>query len=367
VEDANQAKEDRLNTKRWGAIAVVLGTVAAAMVGCGSSGGSSGCKSDGTATNGKVFKVGLVTDTGGLNDKGFNMLANLGVTKANKDLGVACSVKEAKKDTDYVPFLEGFAKDGYDLVISNGFLMADATAKVAKAYPNVRFAIIDSSAMDFSKTPPVPVAPNLTGLIFKEQEAGYLVGVLAATLSKEGATGFTAGGAYATVGGKKIPPVDHYIAGFQAGVTSVDPAAKLINGYSDEFTAQDKCKALAQSQIAQGADVIFQVAGGCGLGALAAADEKGLWGIGVDTDQSAINKHVLASAIKRVDTATFNAAKGVIDGSLPGGADLTFGLANDGVGIEGINAAASATAKTAVDKAIADIKAGTVTPPSEVK
>src|SRR5204863_7544337 len=135
-----------------------------------------------------------------------------------------------------------------------------------------------------------------------------------------------------SVGGQKQPPVDRFIAGYQAGAKAADPGIKLLNAYSEDFADQAKCKQVALNQIEEGAGVIFQVAGGCGLGALDAAKEKGVWGIGVDADQSFLGPHILTSAVKRVDTAVFDAVKSVVDGKFKGG-NMTFGLKDNGVAI----------------------------------
>ena len=273
-------------------------------------------------------------------------------------------MRESKAPADYVPNLQYFAQQKYDLVIGVGFLMGDAIGKVARQSPDSKFAIIDFSAAD-PKT--INNAPNVSGLLFKEQEAGYLVGVLAATLQKDASlAGFKQGGSLASVGGVKIPPVDHYIAGYQAGAKSVDPAIKTVNGYSQDFVAQDKCKELANTQINGGADVVFQVAGGCGLGALEAAKENKVWGIGVDADQSYLGPHILASAVKRVDQAVLSIAKAVQEGQFKAG-DVVFGLKEQGVGIEGINAKVPQAGKDAVSKAEAGIKDGSITVPDTVK
>src|SRR6185437_8114823 len=177
--------------------------------------------------------------------------------------------------------------------IAVGFSMGESLGKVAKANPNTKFAIIDFSATDKAT---INGAPNVAGLLFKEQEAGYLVGVLAGTLQKMGGVkGFNAKNTISSVGGVKIPPVDHYIAGYQAGAKAADPGIKTLNGYSQDFVKQDLCQGVAKTQLAQGSDVVFQVAGGCGLGALDAAKAAGVWGIGVDADQSYLGPYVLAS------------------------------------------------------------------------
>ncbi len=147
-----------------------------------------------------------------------------------------------------------------------------------------------------------------------------------------------------TVGGIAIPPVDHYIAGFQAGAKAADPGVKLLNGYSGDFVAQDKCQGLAQQQIAQGSDIIFQVAGQCGLGAINAARDKGYWGIGVDTDQSLQigSKQLLVSAVKGVDVSVVDVVGQVVNHKFRGGKDLLLGVNEKGAGIQGINSAVPA-------------------------
>jgi basic membrane protein A len=300
--------------------------------GCGGSSGSSDTGGGGTSAAPKV-KVGLVTDIGGLNDRSFNFLANKGLQDAVKQLGVEGRVLESKSDADYIPNLEQLATQRYDLTISVGFLMGDQTKQVAEAFPDSKMAIID-----FAYDPPLP---NVDGLVFKEQEAGYLAGYLAGKMTKSGSV--------STVGGQKIPPVDHYIAGFQQGAKDANPSVKLLNGYSQDFVAQSKCKEIALQQIAQGSDIVFQVAGQCGLGALDAAKEKSVWGIGVDADQAYLGNHILTSALKRVDVAVFNTVKAVVDGTFKGGQVVVFGLAEDGVGLGTVNSAVPQSVLDEVD------------------
>jgi basic membrane protein A len=203
--------------------------------------------------------------------------------------------------------------------------MADAVDTVAQKFPDVNFAIIDFPNVALKHKP-----TNVRGLIFKEQEAGYLVGYLSGLLEKqESGTKNTV----SSVGGQKIPPVDHYIAGYQYGAKQADAQVKTLNGYSQDFVDQAKCKEIALNQISQGANVVFQVAGGCGLGALDAAKEKNVWGIGVDADQAYLGSHILTSALKKVDVAVFDTIKSAQDGSFTGGADTVFDAKNGGVGI----------------------------------
>jgi basic membrane protein A and related proteins len=345
-------------TFRAMAIALTCAVGAFGVAACGSSDDSSGSSgSSGSASSapqGKKIKVGLVTDIGGLNDRSFNQLANEGLQRAVKQLGVQGRVLISKQNSDYIPNLTTLATQKYDLIIGNGFLMADAVEAAAKKFPQQKFAIIDYSPSLMKSKP-----KNVVGLPFKEQEAGYLVGYLTALYAKDN------GGSLASVGGQKIPPVDHYIAGFQAGAKKADPSIKTLNGYSQSFTAQDKCKEIALDQIAKGAKVVFQVAGSCGLGAIDAAKEKGVQAIGVDADQSYLGSQIITSALKKVDVAVFNAIKSVQDGSYKGGTDSVSDLNNDGVGIGKISAAGQKYADRI--KPIEDqIKSGQITPPDTV-
>jgi basic membrane protein A and related proteins len=305
------------------------GLIAAMLVvaGCGSDDNSSSSgSSSGTAATStpaaKKIKVGLVTDIGGLNDRSFNQLANAGLEKAEKDLGIEGRVLTSKANSDYVPNLSSLAQQKYDLVIGVGFLMADAMNTVATKFPDTKFAIIDVDATTLKDKP-----SNVTGLLFKEQEAGYLAGYMAGLYLKD-----EGGDTISSVGGQKIPPVDHYIAGYQAGAKAANPDVKTLNGYSQDFVDQAKCKEIALNQIQQGSKVVFQVAGQCGLGALDAAKEKNAQGIGVDADQAYLGPQVMTSAEKKVDVAVETAIKAAQDGSIKGGTNTTFDLTNDGVG-----------------------------------
>jgi basic membrane protein A len=197
--------------------------------------------------------------------------------------------------------------------------------------------------------------PNLLGLLFKEQETGYLVGYLAGLEEKRRPGKDVIG----SVGGEKQPPVDRFIAGYRAGARAADPGITLLNGYSQDFADLAKCKQIALNQIEQGAGVVFQVAGGCGLGALDAAQEKHVWGIGVDADQSFLGSHILTSAVKRVDTAVFDAIKLVKDGKFRGG-NITFGLKDNGVAIGKISPKVPKSEVAKVMQVRADIISGKI-------
>jgi basic membrane protein A len=268
------------------------------------------------------FKVGLVTDLGGLNDRGFNHLAYVGLQKAAADLGVGTRVVQSASPADYVPNLSALARQGYNLVIGVGFTEIQAMATVAKQYPKTHFAIVDVSNADEGH------AKNVEGLLFKEQQVGYLAGYASGLAAKA-----RAGKAVSTVGGQKQPPVDRYIAGFQAGAKAAFPGVTTLNDYSQDFSIQAKCKEIALNQIAAGSVVVFQVAGGCGLGALDAAKEKGVWGVGVDADQGFLGTYILTSALKGVDEAVYLSIKDAKDGHFKGGQDAVYGLEQKGVGL----------------------------------
>jgi basic membrane protein A len=317
--------------------------------GCG-GGKKSTATTTTAATGGSKGKVGLVTDIGGLNDRGFNHLSYVGLKRAESELGLQQRVYQAKSTQEYVPNLSTFARQGYDLTIGVGFTEATAIDTVATNFPNSKFAIVD---VDQTTEPHKPA--NLLGLLFKEQETGYLVGYLAGLEEKRRPGKDVIG----SVGGQKQPPVDRFIAGYQAGAKAADPGITTLNGYSEDFSDLAKCKQIALNQIEQGAGVIFQVAGGCGLGALDAAKEKGLWGIGVDADQSFLGPYILTSAVKRVDTAVFDAIKLVVDGKFKGG-NIVFGLKDNGVAIGKISPKVPKSEVAKVMQVRADIIAGKI-------
>jgi basic membrane protein A len=284
----------------------------------GSGGAATGPASPATAS--APPKIGLVTDIGGLNDRSFNHLAYLGLQRAHAKLGVPVRVLESKSNADYVPNMASLAQQGYSLVIAVGFLMHDAVRQVAKKFPNTNFMIIDDA---WAKGDP----PNLEGTVFHEEQAGYMVGYLAGLMEKG------SNAVISSVGGQKIPPVDHYIAGYMAGAKAANPKITVLNGYSQDFVAQDKCKNLALQQIGQGSKVVFQVAGGCGLGALDAAKQKHVWGIGVDADQAYLGPQILTSAVKRVDVDVYTTIAQLRNGIFKSGRTFGFKVLNGGIDI----------------------------------
>ncbi len=327
--------------------------------GCGSDDNSSSSSSDTTSTAAapakKAIKVGLVTDIGGLNDRSFNSLANKGLQDSKATLGVTGRVLTSKSNADYVPNLSTLAQQNYDLVIGVGFLMADAVGTVAKKFPNTKFAIIDVDATTLEGKP-----TNVEGLLFKEQQSGYLAGYLAGLYAKD--NNITT---ISSVGGQKIPPVDHYIAGYQAGAKAANPDIKTLNAYSEDFVDQAKCKEIALSQIACAARASSSRWPAIAvLGALDAAKEKSKQGIGVDADQSYLGPFIWPRPSRR-STSRCGTVKQVQADKFTGGTNTTFEVANDGAGLGKISAV-GAKYQPQIDEVTAKLKDNRP-PPDTVK
>src|ERR671935_885571 len=283
-----------------------------------------GFVSSGAAAPQATFKAGLVSDVGRFNDKGFNQNQLTGLKRAAKVLHIQYRAIESRSAGDYLPNMASLARSGFNIVISAGFLLADATENVADQFPNTKFAITDYSVLAFKKK-----HSNIEGLTYATQQNSYLVGCLAAHVAaRQGKKNIS------VVGGVKIPPVDTFLAGYRAGALHCVKGTTVQIGYSQDFIDQAKCKSVAENQIDAGSQVVFNVAGPCGLGALDAAKERGRWGIGVDVDQSFLGTHILTSAVKRVDVGIFLAVKGAKTGKgYKGGSDLVFNLKNNGVSL----------------------------------
>lgn len=291
----------------------------------------------GPGAGGKL-KVGLVTDTGGVNDKSFNQSAWAGVQKAAKEFGWQAQYIESKQPTDYEKNIDQFATEKYDVIVTVGFLMGDATAAKAVQYRNIKFAIIDNAFFPTKGAKPCDDTKkdcyadggltNVASLMFQEDEVGYLAGVLAAGMTKTGTV--------CSVAGMEIPPVQRFVIGYQNGAKWMKADVKTLNVYIPSFTDTPKGKETGQSMIGQGCDVVFGVGGNTGNGGLLAAKEKGLMAIGVDVDQyityPEVKDALLTSAAKNVDQAVYNYLKSVRDGSAKAGIAMA-NLKNGGVGL----------------------------------
>jgi basic membrane protein A len=329
------------------ALTLCLGAIVAA---CGSDEESGGNEAAATQEADKKIKIGMVTDIGGLNDRSFNESAYKGLKRAESELGAEIRVITSKSNADYVPNLSTLARQKFDLVLAVGFLMGEATEKVANSFPTTNFAIIDYPQAIMKSKP-----KNVSGLLFKENEAGYLVGYMAGLYAKD------QGGkqVISAVGGQQVPAVDGYIAGYQTGAADANDKVKVLYSYSQDFVDQAKCKEIALNQIAEGSQVVFQVAGQCGLGALDAAKEKGKQGIGVDADQGYLGDYMMTSALKKVDEAAFTAAEQVQKGTFKAGTDTVFDAKSGGVGVGETNAEGDKY-KSKVDQELKKISSGEI-------
>jgi basic membrane protein A and related proteins len=304
------------------ALAVVMLAGLAALVGSSSSRAS-------TQASKATFTAALVSDIGKFNDRSFNQSQKEGLVRAQKKLHVKIKALQSNSTSDYIPNLTQAVRLHSNLIIAAGFLLADATNTVAKKYPKLHFAITDYSAKDA----PFSGRKNVMGLTYAANESGCLVGVLAAKMAQK--AGKKVIGA---VGGLKIPPVDIWIAGYQFCAKKAVPGTQVLIDYSQDFVASDKCKTVAENMIGQGAQVLFQVAGGCGLGTLKAAAAAKIWGIGVDKDQYHDAARVLTSGVKRVDNGVYQAIqKAEAKKGFKGGGNLLFNLKNGGMSVGKIN------------------------------
>ena len=344
--------------KQWTWALVVVSALFLA-VGATSCGGD-----DDEGGGGDQISVGLVTDTGGVDDRGFNQFSIAGLEQAESDLDIEQRVYVSNSADDYEPNLQAAVDDGHDLVIAVGFLLAPTTIKVATANPDVSFAGVDhfygepgDPSCTESKTCAVD---NAVGMQYPSEESGYLAGVVAALTTKSNTI--------STVGGIKIPPVDNWIAGFQAGAKATKPAVKTLNAYSNDFNDAAKCKEIALDQIQNGSDVVFQVAGDCGLGALDAACEQNATAIGVDADQAAQGDCVLTSALKPLQESVFGIIDEFTNDQFQGGTNQFFGVQDlpDAKLLAPFTPAASQEIQDAVAEAEAGLKDGSIDPPAEL-
>jgi basic membrane protein A len=339
---------------RVAGIALALALVA----GCGkkSESPSSGTPSTGGSA---PFKVGLVFDVGGRGDKSFNDAAYAGLERAKQELGVDFQTLETGEGADREGQMRQLAAGGSQLVFGVGFLFSDDIKALAQEFPNVHFACIDYTVKEGETLP-----PNLAALKFKEEEGSYLVGALAALISKSPTLGF--------VGGMEIPLIKKFEAGYKAGVAAVRPNAKVLVKYAGTtgtaFKDPTKGKELALAEYHQGADIIYHAAGSTGLGVFEAGRELKKLAIGVDSDQyDSAPGVVLTSMVKHVENAVFDCIQQAKSGNFQGGVRV-FGLKEKGVGwvYDDRNRALIPDAvKARVDSLEAEIVAGRINVPSQ--
>ncbi|MBL8067249.1 MAG: BMP family ABC transporter substrate-binding protein [Armatimonadetes bacterium] len=273
---------------------------------------------DGKKPEGKL-KVGIVFDSGGIGDKSFNDSAWAGIQKAEKEFGIEVSKIESKVEKDYEPNLTAMADDGNDLVIAVGLAQGKALEKVAKQYPDTKFAIVDGFV----------TADNVRMLHFSEEQGSYLVGYIAGKMTKTGKVGF--------VGGEALDLIKKFQYGFQAGVKAANAKAEILPPkYTGSWENIDEAKIAANLLFDSGADIVYHAAGRAGLGVIQAAKERKKFAIGVDRDQDdEAPGFVLTSMVKNVDAAVYETIKDMVDGKFTAG-EVSYDVAHGGVGISAL-------------------------------
>ena len=347
----------RSRTRTIGVLFMAAVAVAFVAAGCGGGGGSgSGTNGTTSTTSNSSWKAALVSDVAGFNDNGFNKNQLKGLEKMKAQIGITAIPLVSHSSADYVPNYNSAVHQGANLIIAAGFLLGDTVKKYAKQYPNTKFAITDDpvSAIGGYK--------NEIGITYATQEVGCLVGVLAAKEAQKMNGGNP--GTIGAVGGIKIPPVDSYIAGYQYCANKAVPGTKTITNYSNSFTDESACSTVAQNEIGSGAQVVFQVAGLCGDGALKEASKLGKWGIGVDVDEYHVASRILTSATKKTDVGVETAIRLANSGKWPGGKDITLDLKNKGVGVGTISPTVPQAWINLMNTYKAQIIAGKLTPPA---
>lgn len=322
----------RSNSARAASAIVALG-LALGATGCGDSAPvvppdttpSVASTLDVTPSPQRPIRVGLVRGAGGPNAIAFGVLAASGLRRAVSELGIEARTLRARSRSEAVESVDALAGQGFDLVLGVGGTAVGAIDVAATSYPKVRFAIIDASVDTLTSR-----ARNVVGITFRDEQAGYLAGYLAGLL-ESAATGSK--NTIGWIGGKSVPAVDRYVAGYVTGARAVDPTVTILGDYSLTFADPAKCKELALKHLALGSDIEFEAAGRCGLGVLDSANERNIWGIGSGVDDSALGPQILTSAVKHVDVAVVATIKAMQDRSLRAGVDTVFDTANGGVGL----------------------------------
>jgi basic membrane protein A len=303
-----------------------------------------------------AIKVGLMTDIGGLGDRGFNDQGKAGLDRAIAELGVEGRLLEARAETDYVPNLRQLAQDGYNPIFAMGFLPSDAVAEVAPQFPNTNFVIV-GGGID-------PPQPNVQAVEHREQEGAFLAGYVAGLATTSGLEGTNPEAVISWVGLVKIPPVDRYMAGWASGAKHANPDVTILSAYSQSFVDAAKCKEIALDQIANGSDVIFSGTQ-CGFGAFDAAAEQGVRAMSADNDYLELGDHMLGSALKRVDSVVFLMIMDATEGTFHGGGSSVFGLADEGMVLGPLASDVPADWQAQVDEIAAKILSGEIVPATD--
>ena len=279
-----------------------------------------GCsnKTNNEQSNNQTIKVGMVADVGGINDESFNQSAWEGLQKAQEELGVEVKVLESKQASEYLGNIETLADEGMDLIIGVGNTMAEDIKTQAENYPDLNFAIIDETYDE--------IPENVTPILFKENEAAFLTGLIAGKMTKTNEVGF--------IGGMENQVIYRFLYGYEYGVNQANDEADVKVQFAGTFADAAKGKSIANQMYSNNVDIILSAAGGTGVGAIESAKEQNKYAIGVDKDQSDLApNNVLTSALKKVNVGVYDIVKEFKNGNLKGGQAKIYGLKEDGVGI----------------------------------
>lgn len=290
--------------------AIIIGAIS--LVGCTNK------NENANSEENKTLKIGMVADVGGINDESFNQSAWEGLQRAKEELGVEIKVLESKQASEYIGNIETLADDGMDLIIGVGNTMAEDIKTQAENYPDLNFAIIDETYDTIPK--------NVTPILFKENEATFLTGLIAGKMTKTNEVGF--------IGGMENSVINRFLYGYEYGVEQANAEADVKVQFAGTFSDAAKGKSIANQMYSNDVDIILSAAGGTGVGAIEAAKEQNQYAIGVDKDQSSLApNNVLTSALKKVDVGVYDTVKAFKDGKLVGGQAKIYGLKENGVGI----------------------------------
>jgi basic membrane protein A and related proteins len=307
------------------------------------------------ATSASSLRVGLVVSIGVTpNNRNILGLPYLGFVRAVKAFHVQGRVVQVAPNEDATSALAFLARQRYDLIIMAVPQPPGVLDSVALDFPDAKFLLTDAPLAYLPHRP-----KNVQGEDFRVGEAAYLAGYLAALMETRRSGRDVVG----TVGGYKVSGVDRWIVPFRAGARRANARITTLNTYTNDFVAPSKCHRAALDQIAGGAGVVFQVAGGCGLGTLRAAAEKHVWGVGVDVDESYLGPHILTSAMLRDDRAVYLAVERLVDGRFTTGGDTVYNLANGGVALGRISPKVPRSFLSRLKRVRRDIIAGRIRPP----
>jgi basic membrane protein A len=269
----------------------------------------------GGAAEAKI-KIAFVTSESGMGDRSFNDMMDQGMKRAVKELDIDYVIIQPRSISEFQPSLARAAAQDFDIIIGSSFDMIKPMQAVAASFPNQKFGLVDVG--------PDPIAPNVVSSVTKDWEGSFLVGVIAAKVSKTGTIGF--------VGGKDIPIIHRFFVGYDYGSKMAKPEVKVLESYSGTFTDPAAGKEYTLALVNQGSDINFAVAGATSAGVIDAAKSSNTFAIGVDSNQNYMAPgHVLTSMVKRVDTQAFDMIKSVVDGTFKGGTVHYYGLKEGGV------------------------------------